>query len=76
MPRNSAETTIPAGQFKARVLKLLDRVARTGRSIVITKRGKPVARLAPLKEPRGLEGSITHEGDIVSPIEVEWESEK
>lgn len=41
--------TIPAGEFKARCLALLDRVARTRESIVVTKRGRPVARLAPLE---------------------------
>src|SRR5438445_733648 len=40
--------TIAAGIFKARCLKLLDEVAETGQEIVVTKRGKAVARLAPL----------------------------
>jgi prevent-host-death family protein len=37
--------TIPAGEFKAKCLALMDEVAATGDEIVITKRGKPVARL-------------------------------
>jgi len=43
-------TEIPAGEFKAKCLKLLDEVQKQRRQIVITKRGKPVARLVPLAE--------------------------
>jgi prevent-host-death family protein len=41
----TTEVEIPAGEFKARCLKLMDEVRTTRRPIVITKRGKPVARL-------------------------------
>ena len=40
--------TIPAGQFKQTCLQLLDEVAETRESIVVTKRGRPVAELVPL----------------------------
>jgi prevent-host-death family protein len=40
-------TTIPAGEFKAKCLALMDEVAATGEPIHITKRGKLVARLMP-----------------------------
>ena len=36
-----------ATEFKARRLQLMDRVYQTGESIVITKRGEPISRLAP-----------------------------
>jgi prevent-host-death family protein len=75
MVAKKPESTVPAGEFKTHVLQLLDRVARTGRGIVITKRGKPVARLEPLREPPSLEGSVIYEGDIISPIDETWESE-
>lgn len=52
--------TIPAGQFKARCLKLLDEVAETGETIVVTKRGKPVARVEPIEEPPSLKGSVIY----------------
>jgi len=68
--------TVAAGDFKARCLALLDRVAQTGEELVVTKRGKPVARLLPAEAPRSLEGSILSEGDLVSPIGDLWESEK
>jgi prevent-host-death family protein len=50
---------IPAGEFKQRCLALLDQVEETGIPIVVTKRGRPVARLVPLENPSAsLEGSI------------------
>ena len=41
-------TTIPAGEFKAKCLKLLDEVAEKRETLVITKHGKPVAQLVPM----------------------------
>jgi prevent-host-death family protein len=70
------QTTVPAGEFKARCLALLDRVAETGEELVVTKRGKPVARLLPAEVPRGLKGSIVWEGDLVSPVGEQWDVEK
>ncbi len=74
-------TTVPAGEFKAKCLNLIDEVAETRKPLIITKRGKPVARLVP--EPKGkqklfgsMKGSVLWEGDIISPIDVEWEAMK
>ncbi|MCS7008069.1 MAG: type II toxin-antitoxin system Phd/YefM family antitoxin, partial [Gaiellaceae bacterium] len=52
--------TIPAAQFKARCLKLLDEVAETGETIVVTKRGNPVAKVEPVEEPPSLVGSVIY----------------
>lgn len=41
------ERAIPATEFKAHVLKLLDRVA-AGEEIIVTKHGRPIAKLVPL----------------------------
>ncbi len=43
---------IRAAEFKAVCLKLMDRVERTGEEYVVTKRGRPVARLVPYEEER------------------------
>lgn len=66
--------TIPAGRFKARCLAIMDQVAARRESIVITKRGKPVAKLVPVDEEKddifGFfkdKGKIEIKGDIVSP---------
>lgn len=55
--------TIPAGRFKAQCLRLLDEVAETGEAIVVTKRGKPVARVEPVAAPPPLEGSVVYHVD-------------
>lgn len=67
--------SIGAGQFKARCLQLLDSVARTGQPLVVTKRGKPVARLVPLAPElrTSLLGSVVAQGDLVSPLAEDWE---
>jgi len=67
-----------AGEFKARCLAILDAVERTGKSVVVTKRGKPVARVVPIEKPKKkgapLAGSVLYEGDIVSPLTEPWEA--
>jgi prevent-host-death family protein len=74
-------TTIPAGEFKAKCLKLLDEVAEKRETLVITKRGKPVAEIRPIQDERqpfvgSMKGSVVWMGDIISPIDVEWEAMK
>ncbi len=64
--------TIPATRFKAESLKLLDDVAGSGETIVVTKRGKPVARLLPLVPPESLEGSVTFlvdDEEFIAPLD-------
>ena len=65
--------TIPAGTFKARCLAIMDEVAAKRESVIITKRGKPVAKLVPVEKEKDdifgfMKGKITILGDIVSPI--------
>lgn len=70
---------ITAAEFKARCLALMDEVEATGEEIVITKRGKPVARLVPLEQaPKrplfgGMKGHCRTLGDIVGPFHDEWD---
>ena len=74
------ETTMGAGEFKAKCLQILDAVAEQREPLVITKRGIPVARLVPMPTDIGLfgalAGSVLIEGDIVSPVDIEWGAEK
>jgi prevent-host-death family protein len=70
--------TIPAGRFKAQCLRLLDDVAETGETIVVTKRGKPVARIEPVDEPPSLKGSIVYlvsDEELIAPIDEVWNAE-
>ena len=73
--------TIKASEFKAKCLKLMDEVAETGQEIIITKRGRPVSKLTPYKKKRKTffgagKGRMKIIGDIISPIDVEWEAEQ
>jgi len=72
---------IKASEFKAKCLALMDEVERTGRSVVITKKGRPVAELVPHKASRPqlfglLKDELFITGDIISPLDVEWEALK
>ena len=72
---------IAAGVFKAKCLHLLDQVQQKRTEVVITKRGKPVARLVPVDDlsPEWfgrMKGTIEILGDIISPIDVEWDAER
>ena len=67
--RRARERAVPAGELKTHCLALLDDVAATGCSVVVTKRGRPVARLVSLTaDAPDLRGSVVSEGDIVSPL--------
>lgn len=68
---------VKAAEFKAKCLELMDSVAESGGTIVITKRGKPVAQLSPVvSRPTTLVGykreQIEFVGDVVAPVEIEW----
>ena len=68
---------IPAAIFKAECLKLMDEVARTGRPVVITKHGKPVAQLGPVPpDAESLFGymrnTVKIRGDIVAATGEAW----
>lgn len=74
-----ATYSIQAGNFKAKCLQLMDEVSEKHISIVITKHGKPIAKLMPIEEiPIDLFGclknSVTIKKDIIAPINVDWES--
>ena len=65
---------VAATEFKANCLRLMDEVAQQRRPIIITKRGKPVAKLVPVEEKvidlfGRMAGSIKICGDIINPIE-------
>lgn len=73
--------TFQAGKFKAQCLQLMDEVHEKHISITITKHGKPIAKLVPIEEDSidtfgCLKGTVTIQGDIVAPIDVEWDAMK
>jgi prevent-host-death family protein len=68
--------TISATEFKAHCLALMDEVQRTGEELVITKHGKPVARLAPVVSAAApsvvgwMRGTSEVLGDLIGPEDV------
>jgi prevent-host-death family protein len=81
MKAKSTRTEIPAGEFKAKCLKLLDEVQQKHREIIITKRGKPVARLLPLATEMPdifgrMRGTVEILGDIVGPTGEVWNADR
>jgi len=67
---------MPAGEFKAKCLAVLDRVAQTKAVVIVTKHGRPVAQVVPIppdKEQPNLLGSVTYHGDIVAPLGEKWD---
>ena len=71
--------TIAAAEFKAHCLTLMDDVQATKRPLVITKRGKPVAKLVPIEERKDdfigrLKGVFEVVGDLEDDPPEPWES--
>ncbi len=72
---------IAAGEFKAKCLHLLDEVQRNRKEILITKRGRPVARLLPAEENVApvfgrMKGTVEILGDIVAPTGEKWDADE
>ena len=72
---------IAAGEFKAKCLHLLDEVQRTRKEIVVTKRGRPVARVLPAeRQPPAIfgrmKGTIEVVGDVVAPTGERWQADE
>jgi prevent-host-death family protein len=65
--------TMAAGEFKVHCLKVMDEVQSKRQAVLITKRGKPVAKLVPVEKEKDdifgfMKGKVTIHGDIVGPI--------
>jgi len=68
-------------QFKSHAVEILTRLARTQENLIITKRGKPLARIIPYHDadmtprPGKLANTLIFEEDIVSPLGKEmWDA--
>lgn len=71
---------MPAGEFKAQCLAVMDEVLHTGEPVLITKHGKPVAKLVPAGKSADdvfgfMAGKVKIVGDIVGPVTPldDWE---
>jgi prevent-host-death family protein len=61
--------TIAAGKFKAQCLEIIEYVRTTGEEVLITKRGKPLAKLVPVRKTFE---DFTIVRDIESPV-IAWD---
>lgn len=73
------EYSIQAGTFKSKCLQLMDEVHDKHINIIITKHGKPVAKLVPIDDTPVnffgcLKNTLTINKDIIAPIDVDWEA--
>ena len=68
-----------ASEFKAKCLRVIDEVAASGDELIVTKNGKPLVKMVPYRAKRsplwGLyAGELKIHGDLVEPIDVDWEA--
>lgn len=62
--------TMAAGNFKTHCLSVIDEVHDRHEEVIITKHGKPMAKLVPLEEPGDIFGCMKGQilGDLVEPV--------
>jgi antitoxin (DNA-binding transcriptional repressor) of toxin-antitoxin stability system len=73
---------VSATEFKAKSLKLIDEMERSGEPLTITRRGKAALTLTARKAGSPamerlfgcMRGSVTILGDIVGPLDPDWEA--
>lgn len=73
--------SIQASDFKAKCLKIMDEVAKTGEEVVITKNGKAISKLVPYRETKQSlfalhAGKLTVCGEILAPVGEAWDANK
>lgn len=81
LPRGKRSSRYAAAEFKAKCLELMDRVRETGAEYVVTKHGKPVAKLVPFTETvrpsffGSLKGSVLKYERPFDPIDGDYDIE-
>lgn len=74
-----APRSVPATEFKAHCLALLEQVRETRQPLLVTRHGKPVVEISPYApkdatHTNPLKGSVLYQGDLISPIDERWDS--
>ncbi|MFN0064451.1 MAG: type II toxin-antitoxin system Phd/YefM family antitoxin [Myxococcaceae bacterium] len=72
---------VTTSELKTHCSELVTRVGRRRESIVVTRRGRPVARLSPIEaEATPLfgfaSGAIQIRGDVLAPVDVRWDADE
>ena len=76
------KNSVAVSELKTHCLRLVEKVARERRGLLVTKRGKPIARLEPVDDAAlgdgspGLRGTLIAGGDRVEDFDtgLEWEA--
>ena len=72
---------IPAGEFKAKCLKIMDQIHGSHDELIVTKHGKPIVKIVAVGEESRdvfgcMKGTAIIKGDIINPLDVEWDANK
>lgn len=67
--------TVPTTEVQTQILDILEEVSEQRSEFVITKDGQPVARVVPI-DCGPMYGTVTFLGDIVTPLDEEWEADQ
>lgn len=73
------QRSVPAGEFKNSCLKLMDQVHKEGIPITVTKRGKPVVRIVPIRgegKRLTLRGTLAYEAKDIFATGETWEADR
>jgi prevent-host-death family protein len=71
--------SVPAGEFKNACLKLIDEVSKHGIPLTVTKRGRPLVQIVPVRDGerrRHLLGTIVHQDDDIFSTGEGWDAER
>jgi prevent-host-death family protein len=77
--RARSQGQLSAAEFKATCLELMDRVRETGVEYVVTKHGKPVAKLVPYTDPLkkplfgSMKGTVLKYERPLDPIDADYD---
>lgn len=80
MAKPVADLTVT--EFKATCLQVMEKVRRSRKPVVVSKRGKPLVRIVPVEEARRvplfgyMKGTMKIAGDVVGPDPEDWDSER
>ncbi|MGH2427464.1 MAG: type II toxin-antitoxin system Phd/YefM family antitoxin [Candidatus Limnocylindria bacterium] len=69
---------VAISRFKAECLGLLEEIAQTGEELVVTKRGRPLARVRPARRSPSLRGSVEYlvpDDELIEPVGQPWDAD-
>lgn len=76
---------ISAAEFKSKCLSIMKQVQKTGKPVIVTKRGVPLIKITPYDESGAelqknlygfMKNTFSIQGDIMSPVTENWEADK